>query len=272
MEIIYNNSYLKIFSTMMLVFQLFSELNGTKDFNRETVTSVLWFQKSAEAKALYYQGYEIAKLRLFHIRNEKPNEKNLAVVLDIDETILDNSPFQASLSYSSLKYSQNRWNDWTKQKSAQLLPGVASFFALADSLGFEIFLVSNRFTSELEDTYENLQRFQLKGLKKDNILLREYESSKKERREKISAIYSIELLLGDNLNDFDDLFDTYSLNERENNVQTLSSKFGTKYIIFPNPMYGTWEDLMFMKLDGERNASTKSKVRKNSLQRYKKYN
>lgn len=269
MEILYPNSFAKLFSTMLLVFQLFSDLNHTKDFNRESVSSIVWYQKSAEAKALYLQGYNIAISRLIEIRNNKPTDTNLAVVLDIDETILDNSPFQAKLAYSFQNYNKNLWSKWTSQKNADLLPGVARFFTVADSLGFEIFLVSNRYTSELDDTYENLQRFQLKGLKVENMLLREYESSKKERRENIKSNYSIELLLGDNLNDFDDLFDTYSLKERENNVHFLSSKFGSKYIIFPNPMYGTWEDLMFMKLDGPRNAATKSKVRKNSLQRYK---
>lgn len=272
MEIIYNNSFLKIFSTMMLVFQLFSEINGTKDFNRESVNAVLWFQKSAEAKAMYHQGYEIAKMRLIQIKQEKSSDTNLAVVLDIDETILDNSPFQASLAYSFQTYNSQLWRNWTSEKSAQLLPGVQQFFEVADSLGFEIFLLSNRNTNELDDTYENLQRFRLSGLKKENILLREYESSKKERRDLIKINYSIELYLGDNLNDFDDLFDSYSLTERVNNVDALSSKFGSKFIIFPNPMYGSWEDLLYQEIQLERNSSNKSKIRKNSLEIFKKYN
>jgi len=268
MEILYPNSFAKLFSTMLMVFQLFSDLNHTKDFNRESVSSIVWFQKSAEAKALYFQGYNIATSRLLEIRKENTTAKNLAVVLDIDETILDNSPFQTTLAYSYLNYNEKLWNEWTSQKNAELLPGVERFFTVADSLGFEIFLVSNRSSTEKQVTLDNLQLYNLQGIKEENILLKEYESSKKERRDSILSRYSIELLLGDNLGDFDDVFDTQSLEEREYNVRKMSDKFGSKFIVFPNPMYGTWNDLMFSNVEW-RYAKTKSKIRKESLKRSK---
>lgn len=269
MEILYPNSFAKLFSTMLLVFQLFSDLNHTKDFNRESVSSIVWFQKSAEAKALYLQGYNIAISRLIEIRNQKPSEKNLAVVLDIDETILDNSPFQAKLAYSFLNYNSNLWSEWTSQKNAELLPGVERFFAVADSLGFEIILISNRFTYENDVTFENLQRYNLRGLKQNNILLREFDSSKKGRRDRVISSYSIELLLGDNLGDFDDVFDSNSLEDREKNVMTNSDKFGSKFIIFPNPMYGTWDDVLYRNNGGNQSTSSKSTIRKEALKRSK---
>lgn len=269
MEIIYPNSFAKLFSTMLMVFQLFSDLNHTKDFNRESVSAIVWYQKSAEAKALYFQGYNVATSRIINIRNQNPNALNMAIVLDIDETILDNSPFQATLAYSYLNYNKRLWNEWTSQKDAELLPGVERFFTVADSLGFEIFLVSNRYNSEKKSTFENLQQFNLPGLKEENILLKEFESSKKERRESILSRYSIELLLGDNLGDFDDVFDTESLHEREHNVRKMSDKFGSKFIVFPNPMYGVWDELMFRSIDVEQNTVTKSKIRKESLKRSK---
>lgn len=269
MEILYPNSFAKLFSTMLLVFQLFSDLNHNKDFNRESVSSIVWFQKSAEAKALYLQGYNVAITRLIEIRNIKPLEKNLAVVLDIDETILDNSPFQAKLAYSFQNYNNNLWSKWTSEKNADLLPGVARFFTVADSLGFTIFLVSNRYEYEKEVTLENLQRFKLPGLNVNNIFLREFESSKKDRRDIIGSNYSIELLLGDNLGDFDDVFDTKSLEEREMNVVKNANKFGSKFIIFPNPMYGTWDDLLYKDTESSRSSQTKSLIRKEVLKRSK---
>lgn len=268
MEILYPNSFAKLFSTMMMVFQLFGDFNATKNYNRENISSIVWYQKSAEAKALYLQGYNIAVSRLVEIRNEKPNAKNLAVVLDIDETILDNSPFQANLAYSFLNYSSKRWKEWTSQKNASLLPGVERFFTVADSLGFEIFLVSNRYYDEKNNTIENLERFNLRGVREENILLREFDGSKKVRRDSILTNYSIELLLGDNLGDFDDVFDTRSLNEREEYVFRNSEKFGAKYIIFPNPMYGTWEELLYENIE-YKNSALKSKIRKDSLKRSK---
>lgn len=270
MEILYPNGFAKIFSTMLLLFQLFSDFNHTKDFNRENISSIIWYQKSAEAKALYLQGYNIATSRLVEIRKENPNQKNMAVVLDIDETILDNSPFQATLAYSYMNYNKRLWNDWTSQKNAELLPGVERFFTVADSLGFEIFLVSNRYNSEKEVTFDNLRQFTLPGLKIANILLRDdYESSKKERRDSILSRYSIELLLGDNLGDFDDVFDTKTLEERDDKVRKMSDKFGSKFIVFPNPMYGTWDEMMFRNMDGEQTAKNKSKIRKESLKQSK---
>jgi len=252
-----------------MIIHLFGELNSINNFNKESITSIVWQQKSAESKALYYQGYEIAKIRLIQIRNEKPTLGNLAVVLDIDETVLDNSPFQASLAYSYLEYNQNKWYDWTNAKRAELLPGVERFFTVADSLGFEIILISNRDASERDVTFENLARYNLKGLKKENIFLREYESGKESRRNSVSENYSIELLLGDNLGDFNEIFDDKDSDSRVENVRKLADQFGQKYIIFPNPMYGTWENSLYSNIPDTKTSKLKSEIRKKTLDRFK---
>jgi 5'-nucleotidase (lipoprotein e(P4) family) len=106
------------------------------NLSEQNTMSVLWFQKAGEAKALYYQSYNIGKMRLDDILNKRMEKKGLApaIVLVIDETILDNSPHQA-LSVLSGKGHPFNWNEWFSRAEAKPLPGAIEFLQYADSKG-----------------------------------------------------------------------------------------------------------------------------------------
>ena len=206
------------------------------------IMSVLWFQKSAEMRALFIQGYNIASEKLIESVSLKGNDKPLAIVTDIDETILDNSPFEGWQITTGKPFSDETWKEWTDMSSALPLPGALKFAHLADSLGVEIFYVSNRTVNDaLESTIANLKSAGFPYADKDHLLLKEDASSKIERRNRILETHEIILLIGDNLADLDGIFEARDSNLGFDSVDSLSQYFGEKFIVLPNPMYGTWE-------------------------------
>ncbi len=111
--------------------------------NEHLVQSVAWFQRSAEMQAIYYQAFNFAKIVLKNSINSTKSEKPLAVVLDIDETVLNNSPFEVECIRSGKGYSKKRWMEWTTLQKAQPLPGAVDFVRFAKANGVEIFYISN---------------------------------------------------------------------------------------------------------------------------------
>ncbi len=206
--------------------------------------SVMWTQSSGEAKALRLQAYALAKFRLAEAL-AKPTEgdaRRPAVILDIDETVLDNSPQLAALALTDGAYSQGRWRNWSARASAQAIPGAKAFLDYADSRGVAIFYVSNRSTEELADTVKNLKDAGLAQAAESQVLLRVDDSSKEERRRQVMKDHRVLLLLGDALGDFDETFEKKSIGERGQAVERMADEFGKRYIVLPNAAYGDWDN------------------------------
>jgi 5'-nucleotidase (lipoprotein e(P4) family) len=206
--------------------------------------ALLWTQYSAEAEALYLQGYHIAEEI---VRNYQPSHDQLppAVVLDIDETVLDNSPFNVNMLREGFAYSEEKWAGWCELREATPLPGALDFINLADSLGIEVFYISNRAAALMDATIDNLVAYGFPNADEAHLLLKSNTSSKDERRAAVRSDYEIILLMGDNLGDFDGVFDDRSVENGKPAVYAHSNDFGTRFIIFPNPVYGTWERGIF---------------------------
>jgi len=215
-----------------------------KDHHLIGVNALLWTQLSAEAEALYLQGYNIAGEI---IRNINMADYNLppAVVLDIDETVLDNSPFNVNMLREGFTYSEEKWTKWCERREATPLPGAMEFLNLADSLGIEIFYLSNRAESLLKATIDNLVSYGFPSADSNHLLLKSNTSSKDVRRTEIANKFDIVLLLGDNLGDFAGVFDDRKEDFGKTYVRAYSGDFGSKFILFPNPVYGTWERAIF---------------------------
>ena len=96
-----------------------------------------------EYRALTYQAFNIAKERIDRISEERPEHDKLAIVVDIDETLLDNSPHQALMILSDSNYPY-MWNEWCDLAEAKPIPGAVEFLQYADEKGYHIFYVSNR--------------------------------------------------------------------------------------------------------------------------------
>ena len=201
--------------------------------------AVLYQQTAAEYRALCYQAFNVAQYQLDLRLKETHGAKKLSVVVDIDETILDNSPYEAKCILDDIYYPDG-WEDWMNASSAKAIPGAMEFLQYAQSRGVEVFYVSNRKQEYFEQTLSNLRNLKFPFAMEDHLLLRRDESSKKGRRQRVSNNTSIVMLIGDNLLDFSEIFEGKTSSERFQATERLRDKFGTRFIVLPNAIYGDW--------------------------------
>jgi len=223
----------------------------------DLLNAVLWMQRSAEYKALCTQNYHLAKTMLDMALKDKNwtaaleqtnNFKNLhpAVILDVDETVLDNLPLEAQLIQSDKQYNDSLWNAWCDLREAKPIAGALDFCTYAESRGVTVFYVTNRKDPLKEVTRDNLEKV---GFPLDDaietVLTRSKSSDKGERRSQISGNYRILLLIGDNNGDFASGFTGASETVRDSLVSEYDKYWGTKWIVLPNPVYGDWEGALY---------------------------
>lgn len=206
--------------------------------------SSLFQQKSAEYQALCLQAFNIARLRVDQALQQQHN-KPLAIITDIDETFLDNSPYAVHRALQGKDYSPETWNQWTAKGIADTLTGGLAFFKYAAAKNITIFYITNRDEQERAGTLANLQRFGFPNADNQHLILRQGSSSKESRRQQVANTHEIILLMGDNLSDFSMLFDKQTTAQRAANVQQLKNEFGKKFIVLPNANYGGWEDAIY---------------------------
>lgn len=241
----------------------------TANLSEQNTMSVLWFQSAGEAKGLYYQGYNIGRMRLDQILSKERRKKSLkpAIVLDIDETILNNSPHQAWYVVAG-KRLPFKWDEWFNRAEAKPLPGAIEFLHYANSLGVAIYYISNRYESQKEITIRNLQKVSAPQADAAHVLLLQPgEKGKEERREQVARTHDILLFFGDNLGDFRG-FEGLSVSGRNQAVDKYQEEFGKKFILFPNPMYGDWEGAIY-NFDYRKTDEEKAKLRKKFLEIYR---
>jgi 5'-nucleotidase (lipoprotein e(P4) family) len=202
--------------------------------------AALWQQNAGEYRALCYQAYNMAMMKLDYTLSVSRYSKAPCVVLDIDETVLDNSPYTAWQIETGNAYSDSTWMIWTSKAIADTVPGALGFTKFARSKGVEVFYLSNRKTAELMPTLKNLQRYGFPFADEKHMLLKTETSNKEPRREQISETNTIVMLVGDNLNDFNEVFEKQGTTERNQIVDKNQRNWGSNYVIVPNPMYGSW--------------------------------
>jgi 5'-nucleotidase (lipoprotein e(P4) family) len=232
----------------------------TKDLNEQLVLATLWVQQAAEYRALCYQAYNTAKLMLDKDLKENRTKQKRAVIVDGDESSIEANLYEAYLIGNNLEYPQD-WFNWVASAEAKPLPGAVEFFNYAASKGVETFYVTNRKVA-LEDqgTFENMKKFGFPYVDAKHLSYRRKgESDNKEgRRLEVAKDYHIVLLIGDNLDDFTDAFFEKSIADRFGATDKLKAEFGSRFIVTPNPMYGTWEKAL---LNYKRNLPPEEKDR-----------
>jgi 5'-nucleotidase (lipoprotein e(P4) family) len=236
----------------------------TQNLNEQLVMANVWVQASAEFKALSYQAFNLAKMRFDSFASNHKGDKKIAIVVDSDETIIDNSAYEAWLVGRNESYSSKTWGEWMDAAEAKALPGAVEFLNYAVKHGAEVFYVTNRKMSGLEGTRKNLAELGFPNVDDAHLLLRTTTSDKEARRIAVAEKYDIALFMGDNLNDFSKDFKTKSFKESYAAVEKNKALFGTKFIMLPNPTYGDWEGKLY---DGNWGASAaeKDKMRKAHL-------
>ena len=188
--------------------------------------ATVWF-RGGESAALYFQGFAVARERLDAVLAQPAPPKPLALITDIDETVLDNSPYQIWLIQNRALYSTNSWKKWTKLAEAKALPGAREFLRHADSKGVKIFYVTNRDQDEADATLKNLRDEGFPQSEAAHLFCKRKSRSKDDRRDEITRTHTVCLLLGDNLSDFSGVFDTTILEERGTAVTNHAARFGS---------------------------------------------
>jgi 5'-nucleotidase (lipoprotein e(P4) family) len=219
---------------------------GAPADNEYQTGAVIWQQSSGEARALQYQAYALARLMLDRdLRTRARSKLRRAVVVDVDETILDNSRFQAGLIVNREGFSSAAWIGWCNSAKASAIPGAAEFLNYAASRGVRVFYVTNRGAPEKAGTIANLKQLGFPDVSEETLVVRTDVSSKEPRRQKISERFRIVLLCGDNLADFSNVFEGKTIEDRAAAVDAARQKFGTQFIVLPNPTYGDWESAVY---------------------------
>ena len=234
-----------------------SEIDNS--YQKQSLLAVLFKRTSAEYKANTFQAYASAQRNIDKALADKSwtallNQKNgyqtlpPAVILDIDETVLDNSEHQVRSIKNGTNYPVG-WKEWVSEESAGALPGVKEYLSYADSKGIKIFYVTNR-THDLEEyTRNNIKAL---GLPLDNdrdVLLMKNEkgwaSDKTSRRDLIKKDFRVIQIFGDQLDDFIPMEETAtSVDSRKALIDKYASMWGEKWYMLINPMYGEWEEAL----------------------------
>lgn len=231
----------------------------------DNLNAVLWIQRSAEYRAVAETVYRAATARLDAalrdpdwdalVPEERANPARglpPAIIVDVDETVLDNSPYQARLVREGAEYNEVTWDAWVQEKKAAPVPGVVEFARAAQARGVTILYITNRAEHLGGPTLENLRAVGL-PVKDESVFLGlgtfvpdcEQEGSEKLcRRQFAGRSYRILMQFGDQLGDFAQIL--ANTPEARAELQARHRAwFGERWWMLPNPTYGSWEPAVF---------------------------
>jgi acid phosphatase len=248
----------------------------------DLLNATLWMQKSVEYKATALAAFALARLRLDQALADPkwtaliPKEQGEgyqslppAVILDVDETILDNSGYQAWMTMKGTSWEPKTWNAYVNTMTSLPIPGALEFVRYAESKGVRVFYVSNRTAEEEAPTRKNLERYGFTmGGPLDTVLTSrerpDWGSAKGTRRAFIARDYRVLLNVGDNFGDF---VDEYRGTEAERLavLEQHQARWGREWIMLANPTYGSFETAPF-KHDFKLSDADRRKAKREALQ------
>lgn len=203
--------------------------------------SIRWVRSSAEYLAVCLETFRAATTRVESEAQQRP-AGSWGVILDADETVLDNSLYQAERAQQGLGFSEESWAAWVKRRAATPIPGAAAFLARVHELGGRVAIVTNRLQSVCADTEAVFTRY---ALAHDAMLCRVdgTPSDKNPRFQDVAAGRSgasstpitVVAYVGDNILDFP------TLSQAVRTQPVAYADFGVRYFLLPNPMYGSWQ-------------------------------
>jgi len=235
----------------------------------KTASAILWKRTTAEYNAITRQVYLLAEKRIRSLRQQERLPNSWAIVLDIDETIFNNSAYDMQRASQGLSWSYESWTTWVEKREATVIPGASAFLRLVKHLGGKIALVTNRAEAHRAATNDNLKAW---GLHFDYLLpMQEGKSNKTERWRWLTDKESLNIIMwiGDQSSDlpmlkqcqsssapslFSEASDTggapllmqfgealeYPLNDGLR--KSIENCAGSYYFVLPNPIYGGWSN------------------------------
>jgi 5'-nucleotidase (lipoprotein e(P4) family) len=233
----------------------------------DNLNAVAWMQASAEYAAVAVQTWHAATARLDAALADPawdalaPADREgaplaglpPAVIVDVDETVLDNSPYQARLVRDGREFDDDSWDGWVAEAQAQAVPGAVEFARAAAARGVTMIYLTNRTEAQQQPTLANLRAlgFPVAG---DDVFLgkgrtvagctQAGSSEKTCRRRLVARQYRVLMQVGDQLGDFVAGPDNRPAT-RHALLDAHRDWFGERWWMLPNPSYGSWQPALF---------------------------
>jgi len=232
-------------------------LHGAPTFAEEVASppsnlltaAVAWKQTAAEFEALYYQGFNVARMQLDRaLQAHKAGDRPLAIISDVDDTVLNSNSYWGYMINANKEFFDDAaWDKWVAENGPVATPGAVDFLSYAQSKGVEVFYVTSR--DQGEKTFEyalaNLRKNNLPFADEKHLTVYRESSNKEPRQSEIAKDYDVVVMLGDNLNDFKRKYYVADVKQRNSLMTEDKEQFGRKFIIFPNPTDGHWLKAIF---------------------------
>jgi acid phosphatase len=246
----------------------------------DLLNAVLWMQRSVEYKASTLTAFALARVRLEQALQDPswtaaPKEQTgayqsfpPAIILDVDESIIDNSGYQAWMTLKDMLFDPKTWNAYVNTVTSLAIPGAVEFAQYADARGVKVFYISNRTAEEEPATRKNLEKlgFPLGGTVDTMLMTRkqpDWGSAKGTRRAFIAKSYRVLLNVGDNFGDFVDEYRGTEA-DRLKVMEQHKDRWGREWIMIANPSYGSFESAPFNH-DFKLSASERRKAKRGVL-------
>lgn len=218
---------------------------------------VTWMQNSAEYRLLTMQTYRLALAQLSIGSQDRKwsadeaqivaggfEQKSPAIILDIDETVLDNSAFNARNIVQGKQYTTESWNAWCQEGRADAIPGALEFVKGAEGLGVTVFYLTNRVDEVKVATIKNLNELGFAATD-ENVLTSNAAAGrgddKVSRRALVGEQHRIVMLVGDSMSDLCSGMDVPNTKRRNEVAAEKVDLLGSRWIVLPNPVYGGWQ-------------------------------
>lgn len=228
--------------------QTYAEQVASPPSNHLT-SAVAWKQTAAEFEALYYQGFNVARMQLDRaLQAHKDGDRPLAIISDVDDTVLNSNSYWGYMINSGKEFfDDNAWDKWVVENGPVATPGALDFLNYAQSKGVEVFYVTSR--DQGPNTFEyalgNLRKNKLPFADEKHLTVYRDSSNKEPRQTEIAKDYDVVVMLGDNLNDFKRKYYVADVKQRNNLMTEDKEQFGRKFVVFPNPTDGHWLKAIF---------------------------
>mgnify|MGYP000601407050 FL=1 len=219
------------------------------DIDNNLMMAMAWKQTSAEFRALYHQGFNVARMRVeIALAQKQDDTLPLAIISDVDETLLLANDYWGYLITQGQDFFDDAsWDRWIEENRAVASPGALEFLNFCLSNSVEIFYVTNRDQGEatVQLAIENLIAAGFPSADEAHLRVLRESSNKELVQQEIREGYEVIALLGDNLNDFARRYYSTDVDQRMSLMEEDRDSYGREYILFPNPTDGHWIRAIF---------------------------
>jgi len=220
-----------------------------RDIENNLLMAMAWKQTAAEFRALYHQGFNIARMRVeIALAQKQDDSLPLAVISDVDETLLLANDYWGYLITQGQDFFDDAsWDRWIEENRAVASPGALEVLNFCMSNSVEIFYVTNRDQGEatVQLAIENLNAVGFPLVDTAHLRVLRESSNKELVQQQIREDYEVVALLGDNLNDFARRYYSTDVDQRMSLMEQDKERYGRDYILFPNPTDGHWIRAIF---------------------------